>query len=64
MTAAALTTLAILLALYEWIAVNTRKVPTITRIVQAIPFWPRLLLATLLPLYLWVDHIWWTGFGV
>jgi len=63
-TAAALTTLAILLAGYEWVAVNTRKVPTITRIIQAIPFWPRLLLATLLPLYLWVDHIWLEDWGI
>jgi hypothetical protein len=64
MIAAALTALAIALACYEHVAVNTGKVPTITRLVQAIPFWPRLVLATVLPAYLWIDHIWLRGWGI
>lgn len=64
MTAAALTSFAIFIACYEFVAVNSRKVPTITRLVQAIPFWPRLFLATVLPAYLWVDHIWLEGWGI
>ena len=62
MTAAVLSTLGLLLAGYEWVALNTDLGwPTITKLVQATPFWVRVLALTALPTYLWVDHIWWDG---
>jgi hypothetical protein len=59
-----LATVGVALAAYEWVAIKTRRVPTITRMVQATPFWPRVVLLTALPVYLWVDHIWLENWGI
>lgn len=64
MLAVVLATVGVVAAGYEWVAVRTRRVPTITHLVKAMPFWPRLMLATVLPAYLWVDHVWLEGWGV
>lgn len=64
MLAATLATFGVLLAVYEWVAVRTRRMPTVTAMVQATPFWVRVVLLTALPAYLWVDHIWLEGWGV
>jgi uncharacterized YccA/Bax inhibitor family protein len=64
MTAAVLATVGVLLAVYEWVAVRTGRVPTVTRMVQATPFWIRVVLLTALPTYLWVDHIWLKDWGI
>lgn len=61
MTAPILATLGVLAAVYEWVAINTRRVPTITAMVKATPFVVRVVALTALPVYLWVDHIWWNG---
>jgi hypothetical protein len=64
MLAPVLATIGLALAVYEWFAIRTRRVPTITELVKATPFWIRVVLLTALPVYLWVDHIWLEGFGV
>jgi len=64
MIALALVTGAVIAAVYEWFAVQTRRVPTITALVKDVPFWPRVFLLTALPAYLWVDHIWLEGWGI
>ncbi len=53
----ALAVFAVVAAVYELVAVKTRRVPTITAMVQATPFWVRVVVLTVLPVYLWVDHI-------
>jgi hypothetical protein len=64
MLAPILATLGVLLAVYEWVAIRTRKVPTVTDMVKATPFWIRVVVLTVLPVYLWVDHIWLENWGI
>jgi hypothetical protein len=64
MSAPILATLGVLLAVYEWIAVKTGRVPTVTAMVKATPFWIRVVALTALPVYLWVDHIFLENWGI
>jgi hypothetical protein len=64
MWAPILATVGLALAAYEFVAVRTRRMPTITDMVKAVPFWPRVVLLTALPTYLWIDHIWLENWGI
>jgi len=59
-----LASIGVLAAVYEWVAVRTSQLPTITSMVRATPVPVRALVFTALPAYLWVDHVWLTHWGV